>query len=450
MILSIFAVLALFGPVSADQQVSDADVVVGKLGKRIEHWVRCAQSTGFSGSILAAKSGEVVAAFGVGTLDPDKDELIDSSTLFEIASATKQFTAAAIMCLVQDGKLSLSDPISEHLPGIPKDCREITVRHLLQHTSGIPGSNSKGTGNNIRSVIPTFLQGGPQHTPGSHFEYWNQGYALLTEVIARLAKQEYTEYCKQALFEPAGMAKTCFTGDKVRDLKVAIGRSSRGPSRSALDHPYGSYGFQYRGMGGAVTNVWDLWRWDRALHTSEVLNSQSKELLFTPGLENYALGWYVKKTKTGRLVQSHRGSVRGFVCDVRRSPDQDALVVVLCNRDNARAMYVAQAIEEMLFDEPATMQQPPSVLEESLSKKLEGEYKDEKGRKLVVERDGVVTRARIYWSPDGPVTYATLGLNEDQSLVFYEWKSETELQFDGSSKKAKVLTLSNVEYRRAR
>jgi CubicO group peptidase (beta-lactamase class C family) len=327
----------------------------GEVGRQIVEYVKSQEATGFSGAVLAAKNGKVVAAVGVGSSDLAGKSRITPGTLFEIASATKQFTAAALMRLVQEGRLGLDDSIAKHLPGVPENCRAITVRHLLQHTSGIPGKNSQGGGKDLGKVLPLFLRGGPRHPPGTHWEYWNQGYALLSEIIARVSGEPYTDFCRRALFTPSGMRVTRFTGDAApKGAAIAIGRSARGKPRSALEHPYGNYGFQYRGMGGAVTSVWDLWRWDRALRGDAILGKAAKAKLFKPGLKNYALGWFVKKNKQGRWVQFHGGSVRGFVCQIRRYPEQDACLFVLGNRDNIPVRNVANTLEGILFGDPPT------------------------------------------------------------------------------------------------
>jgi CubicO group peptidase (beta-lactamase class C family) len=332
---------------------------VGDLGQRIVKLVERSQAAGFSGVVLAAKKGTVVAAMGVGFADLERKVPITPDVLFDTASATKQFTAAATVRLAQEGRLQLEDSIAVHLPGVPQDCEKISVRHLLQHTSGIPGTNMAGSGTNLGEVLPLFLRGGPVHPPGTHWEYWNQGYALLSEVIARASGKAYTEYCQSVLFEAANMSSTRFTGDQAPEgATVAIGTSLVGPPRSALDHPYGSYGFQYRGMGGVVTNVWDLWRWDRALAGTEVLTNESKQELFQPSLNDYALGWFVRKNSRGQLVHSHSGKVRGFVCEVRRYPEEDGCLFVLCNRDNAPVHQVANAIEEYLFEEIPKVVEP--------------------------------------------------------------------------------------------
>jgi CubicO group peptidase (beta-lactamase class C family) len=332
----------------------EATYSAGDVGRRIVDFVQSSEATRFSGAVLAAKDGRVVAAVGVGHADLAGKLRNTPGTLFEIASATKQFTAAAVLRLVQEKRLGLDDSIAKHLPGVPENCRAITVRHLLQHTSGIPGTNSRGGGADLGRVLPLFLRGGPKHPPGTHWEYWNQGYSLLSEIVARVAGEEYTAFCRGKLFTTAGMRATRFTGDAApARAVVAIGRSARGKPRSALAHPYGSYGFQYRGMGGAVTTVWDLWRWDRALRGDEVLGQSAKAELFKPGLRDYALGWFVKKNARGQWVQSHGGSVRGFVCQIRRYPKDNACLFVLCNRDNLPVRKMADALEKILFGKSA-------------------------------------------------------------------------------------------------
>jgi CubicO group peptidase (beta-lactamase class C family) len=402
----------------------------GDVGDRIVNCVQKSESVGFSGVVLAARGGKVVAAAGVGNADLEGKSPNTPATLFEIASATKQFTAAAVVRLAQDGKLSLDDPIGKHLPGVPESCKAITVRHLLQHTSGIPGTNSRGGGNDLAAVLPSFLASGPRHAPGAHFEYWNQGYSLLSEIVARASGKSYTAYCTEALFTPSGMTLTRFTGDKAPEgVDVAVGRSTMGKPRSALDHPYGEYGFQYRGMGGVVTSVWDLWRWDRALRDKAILNDESKAAFFTPGLSDYALGWFVKKDSRGKSVQSHGGAVRGFVCEIRRLPDDDGCIFVLANRDDAPVKQLADRVQSLLLGEkPAGPEfpQPPAA---DLRDALAGRYKDPKGNVLEVTADGTAARATIKWSANSAwVTRAFIGLSADKTPVFFEWSESTPLE----------------------
>jgi len=238
-----------------------------------------------------------------------------------------------------------------------------------------------GMGNDVTRVLPFFLKGGPRHRPGTHWEYWNQGYALASEIVARASGKPYTEYCREALFAPAKMAATRFTGDEPPEgFTVAVGQSSHGKPRSALAHPYGNeYGFQYRGMGGAVCSVWDLWRWDRALrfdHPAPLLGAKSRAELFKPGLKECALGWYVAMDKHGRWVQSHGGSVRGFACEVRRYPDHDGCLFVLSNRDDAPVRELTEGVQGILFGDPDELKVAPRPLTGDTLNAIIGEYID--------------------------------------------------------------------------
>jgi CubicO group peptidase (beta-lactamase class C family) len=439
-----FVLVAMASSVRGQAQREDSVSSVGDMGRRIVEFVRRAESAGFSGAVLAGNGGRVVAAVGIGSADLAGNVPITPSTLFEIGSATKQFTAAAVLRLVQQRKLRLEDSIARYLPGVPEDCRPITVRHLLQHTSGIPGTNSAGAGDDLDQVLPLFLRGGPKHPPGTHWEYWNQGYALLSEIVARAAGEDYTAFCKQDLFAPTGMSATRFTGDAAPEgWTVAVGRSLRGRPRSALEHPYGRYGFQYRGMGGVVTTVWDLWRWDRALRGDRVLDANSKVKLFEPGLNDYALGWFVRKDARGRWVQSHGGAVRGFVSELRRYPGQDACLFVLCNRDDVPVRHVTQALEALLLGDPMPCPEPPRSLDAELVQALAGSY-EASGTTLVIEVDGKVARALIHWSaPRGPVTRAVLGLDDRGQVILYEWTATTKIEIarEGRESVNRVLIL---------
>ncbi len=435
------------GPATAQQRV-DRHVGDGPRAERIAALAAGLEHLGMSGAILAARDGKVLFAGGIGHADLAGETPNTATTLFEIASATKQFTGAAILRLAQRKRLDLDDPIAEHLPGVPDDCQAITIRHLLQHTSGIPGSNSRGAGSDLAAVLPHFLEGGPRHAPGTYYEYWNQGYALLAEIVTRVGKDEYPDYCRKELFEPAKMRTARFTGDDPpRDVTVAIGRPTEGAPRSALEHPYGAYGFQYRGMGGAVCSVWDLWAWDRALHGTKVLDARRKAELFAPGLEDYALGWNVYQ-RDGRTVHEHSGGVRGFVCNVVRYPDDDGAVFVLCNRNDANPYGVTMLLEHCLFAPKGELPEPIGPLSDALRAPLAGTYTDARGNQMTIENvtEGPVT-FRIDWA-SGPVTRAFLvgGKDDEEEVVLFEWSGTTPLRIEREGEKVSGITLHSARY----
>lgn len=420
--------LSSAGPSTSAEYAGHTEV--GPTGKRLVEFVRSAErEAGFSGAVLAARDGKVIAAVAVGKVGDGSDKPLAVSSLFELASCSKPFTAIAVMRLVEDGKLQLEDPISKYLPGIPESCRAIIVRHLLQHTSGIPRTNSRGAGTDLAAVLPTFLEGGPRNPPGEKHEYWNQGYALLSEVIARASGKSYIRYLRDEIFKPAGMNHTCFTGNRVpRGVLVATGKSQSGRDRSALDHPYGEYGFQYRGMGGIVTNIIDLWKWDRALADGRLLKTESIAEMTRPGDQGYALGWRVAKLEDGSTVHEHTGSVRGFLASLRREPAHDGCLFVLANSDDSQPFdLVKNGCEQILAGKEPSLKSPKPV-DPTLAEALLGEYRDSKERSLTISHEGNLLRAWINWH--GPITRGYFNAGDGDKLSYDAMKPSSPSGFE--------------------
>jgi CubicO group peptidase (beta-lactamase class C family) len=433
-------------PTSAGPEDEPRFVAKSKEAQRLAEVADSLARIEFQGAVLLANNGEPLVALGLGHADLEGKVANDANTLFEIASASKQFTAAAILRLVAKKQLALDDSIADHLPDVPADCHAITVRHLLHHTSGIPSTNSEGGGTDLAAVVPVFLAGGPQNEPGTNWDYWNQGYALLAGIVEHTSGDPFTEFSIDELFERAKMEHTTFNGGELegaakKKIVVAIGRSAHGEPRSALEHPYGEFGYQYRGMGGVVTNVWDLYRWDRALDAAKILDKKLQAELFRPGLNEYALGWFLDE-QNGRTVQHHSGSVRGFIADVRRYPETDGCLFVLCN-DDALPLHQAVAfLETALFGGDVVL--PPLPLTADTAAPLIGAYGDERGTKLIIDRRGNSTHATFEY-PAGQRTAAYLGLDDDRQLVLWDWRERhaARLSDDGA------LELFGTSFRRA-
>jgi CubicO group peptidase (beta-lactamase class C family) len=358
----------------------------------LDELLRRYAGNGWSGAALVAEEGRVLLARGYGFADFERARVNASDTLFEVASLTKSFTAAAVVRLAQLGRLDLEDSIAVHLPGVPAHSRGITLRQLLSHTSGVPGHNASGRGEDLAKAVVDYLGTGPEREPGSRLEYWNGGYALLAGVIERASGRPYTRCLEEELFAPAGMSDSGFTGDGDLDAeRAARGSSIQGPARSALEHPYGAYGYQYRGMGGLVTSVSDLWLWDRALAGHALLDEAHTSELFTPVMKDYALGWRISRAVDGGVRQSHGGSVRGFVCDFRRLPERNACIAVLCNADDARPSEIAENLECLLLGRPPSRPPPPGrSLSDAEAAAYAGAFVGECGRLSVRAAPGVL------------------------------------------------------------
>lgn len=454
LVVTIELILALFF-VADTTRVGNAngDYIKGKVGQSVLDYVELVhENLGFSGVVLAGKGGKVVAAIPRGQSDPSERTEMTFTSLFEIASCTKPFTAIAIMQLAERGKLELDDPISKHLPGVPNNCSGITIRHLLTHTSGIPGTNSRGAGDDIQAVMPMFLAGGPKAVPGTRYEYWNQGYSLLSEIIAQVGGVSYVEFVRREIFRPCGMESTRFTGDDPpKKANVCVGTSTYGAPRSALEHPYGSYGFQYRGMGGIVSNVQDLWKWDRALASGKLLSQNSFQQMTKVGLGNYGIGWRVGNGPDGKLNHGHGGKVRGFLAEVRRYPSIDGAIIILSNQDEGLPMSILrQGVERILFGEPTGIEWP-SAPQTKWKSQVFGEYRDNRNRTLTIaESDGYPT-LKINWG--GPITAGYLAMAADHKPHLFmigntngklDFKDDGSLSFVMRGGQASSVSLSSL------
>jgi CubicO group peptidase (beta-lactamase class C family) len=353
--------------------------------KEIDEYLSRCERFGFSGSVLVARDGEIVLHRGYGLADRESGERVTADTVFEIASATKPFTACAVLKLAEMGKLSLDDPIAKHLPGVPEDKRAITIRHLLAHTSGM-SRMAGGGGDDLAVAVRGYLSKPLARAPGEAHEYWNGGYALLAAIVERAAGTSYMDFCREHLFRPAALASTGFTGDAGL-ARQAVGYDGEERVRLAAGHPYSSYGWQYRGMGGIVTSTSDLWRFLKAYDEGRILSEESRRLMESRVTPNYGLGWGMAETRRGTLRIGHGGDVRGFHASVQRFPAERAAIVVLSNVEGIPPWAIGWNVEALLFGEAPPYPMPPAIAPPPDLDPLVGRYAVADGDFVVVERD---------------------------------------------------------------
>ena len=364
----------------------------GKAPECLEYLSRC-EAHGWSGAVLVARKGKALVASGHGFADRYQAIPNGPETVFEIASITKVFTATAIMRLQEMGKLEITDSIDKHLPGVPKDKADITIAQLLSHTSGMPRSAVGGRGPDLEAAVAGYLGVPRGNKQGAREEYWNGGYALLSGVVETASGLSYEEFCNTQIFGPAGMERTGFTGrSEVPLAEQAIGYAGDEPLRHASGHPYGSYGYQYRGMGGIVTSAMDLLHFATALEEGKVIKKKTLQAMETPVTEFRGLGWAITNTTRDTRRIGHGGDVAGFHSYFLRFPDEDVVIAVLSNVDGIPAYPLAWNLESIVFGEEPKYPMPPKVVDlgaEALDA-LVGEY-ELAGRgdgSLVVEREG--------------------------------------------------------------
>jgi CubicO group peptidase (beta-lactamase class C family) len=336
-----------------DSATQDGTIVDGPIGRRLDAVVQMDRARPFWGVVLVSRDGKVVLAKGYGFADlqkvPNTPKMV-----FDIGSASKPFTAAAILKLEEQGKLRTRDSISLHLADVPKDKAAVTIHHLLTHTSGISG-NIDFTGVMLRDREPmtaAVLNTRLLSAPGEAFHYTNPGYFLLAAIIERASGQSFESFVKENVFKPAGMINTWFLQNPDVDRALETRRVLRpalGSEPALTDRAsWYAWSWGFRGATGIVSSAEDLFRWDQALRGDKVLSRIAKVKYFLPDKADYAYGWHVGKTKTGTAIIHHSGATRGYRTVLARYPERNTLVVVLTNEDSD-PRSVQRRLEDVLF-----------------------------------------------------------------------------------------------------
>ena len=349
-------------PLAAQKQkpaAKDTDATIaGPAGEALDALVQKfdAAAGGFSGSVLVAKDGKIVIEKGYGCHDAEKKQPMRVDAMWDWASVSKQFTAAALLRLQDKKKVKLDDELRKFWPKAPADKKGVTIRHLLNHTSGIEAGFKAGWkfDAGVRSSFEDLVLGLPMTSkPGEQFAYSNSGYAMAAALIEKLTDQTFEQFCVEELFRPFGMKDACFIGWSELDLE-RVPRIARGAGFTDKPKEFRfAYGNEltwgYRGCGGAVATTRDMLAWDRALRGGKLLSKKALEELYTPAKDDYALGWKILRTQHGKRAE-HSGGVLGVVTQYLRLLDRDVVVALACNYEPKEnpAQLAEQLVDEVM------------------------------------------------------------------------------------------------------
>jgi CubicO group peptidase (beta-lactamase class C family) len=307
------------------------------------------------------RAGRMVFAKGYGMADLERRVPITPRTVFDIGSVSKQFTAAAIVLLAQQGKLSLDDDVRRFVPELPVYEDTVTVRHLLHHTSGladysgllrVSGVRYDDVSTPAQALAAIARQRTLQFRPGTRHQYNNSGYFLSSLIVERVTGQSLREFARAQLFEPLGMSATQFLGsydDLVRDRALAYSSRATGELRTDLPR------WLQLGDGAVLTTVEDLLRWDQQFFHPTVGGAPFVATMETLGRLNdgtplrYALGLYVSEYRGARIVH-HGGAWGGYRADLLRFPEHRFSVAVLCNFGDLQPDLLTRAIADVYLD----------------------------------------------------------------------------------------------------
>jgi CubicO group peptidase (beta-lactamase class C family) len=442
-VLTIWAICFLY--VDLIGQVPDKDKVVAGAERAWEKTIKAYVAPGPGCSAAVSLNGQVVFEKAFGMAELEHGVLNTPQTIFESGSVAKQFTAAAVVLLARDGKLSIDDSVKKYIPELPDYEKPITIRHILTHTAGLRewGSVMALTGvgrgdriiNNDIALDVIVSQKNLDFTPGAEYSYSNSGYQLAAIIVERVSKQKFGAFVEQRLFKPLGMTKSSWRDDYQRLVPGRAQAYSRQGDKAPwrLNMPF----MNVVGNGGMLTTVGDWMKWN-AMLDSKSLGGPLVEELETQGVLNdgrkisYALGLDVGTYKGVKQV-SHSGGTAGYQTFLARYPDKKLSVGALCNGFPPSSGDVVNSIaDEILGPFPEAPKMPEGVaMTEDQLKKFVGIWKNERSRNVnrtVIEKGEL----QLNNNPLKPMADGSFVLSSGAKMKF-------TLDKDGKPIKAEIL-----------
>ncbi|NDV42216.1 serine hydrolase domain-containing protein [Flagellimonas sediminis] len=316
------------------------------------------ESNGPGAVFLATKNGKIIynKAFGLSNLELQIPMQTDN--VFEIGSMTKQFTAVAILMLMEEGKLGLEEETTQYIPEYPTHGHRITIHHLLTHTSGIKdftkvkGLNAIAQNHMEPMEIIDFFKDEPMDfAPGAEFKYNNSGYVLLGYIIEKVSEMSYEDFVEQRIFNRLGMPSSRYASHSEVVPKRASGYHKR---EDYINARHISFSIPYA-SGSLMSTVADMFTWEEAIKNHVLLSKETTQLAFTNYTLNngdpihYGYGWHVKEMED-TLSYEHGGSIFGFKSMGVYLPQEDIYVIGLSNCDCNSPTEVTREIAKMVLE----------------------------------------------------------------------------------------------------
>mgnify|MGYP001188771083 CR=1 FL=1 len=369
---------------------------------------------------LVAKDGQVIYTRAFGMANLELNVPMQPDMVFRIGSITKQFTAVAILQLMEQGKLSLQDDITKFIPDYPTQAYTITIEHLLTHTSGIKSyTNLPGYIENVRTdmkpdeLINTFKNQPMEFAPGTKWNYNNSGYFLLGYIIEKVTGKSYPDYIQENFFTPLGMTSTCYGSDTKIIKNRAYGYQQGGDGVANSDYcsmtqPYSA--------GSIMSTVGDLFKWHQALYAGKLVKKETLEKAVTEyRLSNgkgsgYGYGWFLSQLQGSPTVE-HGGGIFGYLTSSVYLPKEDVYVALFSNSTAKAPEFTALKMAAMAIGKPLVT--TGITLDEATLDQYAGVYVNDAGREVTVTRGGNQLSATL----TGAGTRKMFPVEKDKFLV---------------------------------
>lgn len=349
----------------------------------------------FNGNVLIAEKGAVLFQKSYGYANHQTGEKLHDSTVFDLASISKEFTATAIHLLHKQGKIAYQDSVGKYIPEMDF-YKRIKIKHLIHHTSGLPDFMQlfskhwnpliKARNIDVVNLFETH-QPKPVFQPGEKFEYSNTGYALLGLIIERISGRSYGDFLKENIFIPLKMNHTRvyrhfydqweiphyalgYISDNEFE-KIAVDDLKQGSFRHYLDGIIGA--------GQIKSTTGDLLKWDRALYENDLFDEKDKILFYKPAKLNngkkvsYGFGWVIKNEEAYRKITYHPGRWGGYVNHFERDLEHDRTIIILQNHDLERTITPKNRVRDILYGQKVYQ------LSENKLQQFAGTYQSESG-----------------------------------------------------------------------
>jgi CubicO group peptidase (beta-lactamase class C family) len=306
-------------------------------------------------AMLVSRGGQVIRAQGYGLANVELQVPVKPETIFQSGSVGKQFTATAVMMLVEEGKIGLGDPLTKYFPDAPPSWKKVTIRELLSHTAGFTDypkgfdmrrDYTEAEQLKIVESIPLAF------APGTSWSYSNLGFLTIGILIHKVTGEFYGDFLQEHIFLPLGMQTTRI----ISEADIVPNRSAgyRLVKGELKNQEWVSPTVNTTADGSLYFSIMDLAKWDAALYTEKLLKRSSLDEMWTvaklnngqPNSGHYGFGWFVV-TKNGHRVVEHEGAWQGFETQISRYVDDKLTVVVLTNLDDAKPEVFADRVAEM-------------------------------------------------------------------------------------------------------